>query len=80
MGRCVNTSQHQIVLEKDSTTIVGVGRTREAIERRLNQIRSLTVVPYTRNGDKLVGQIVKCQAVVNPENTFFSVRVLLSKR
>ena len=33
-----------------------------------------SVVAYTKNGDKLVGQIAKRQAVVNPENTFFSVK------
>ncbi|OIV96244.1 hypothetical protein TanjilG_14921 [Lupinus angustifolius] len=33
-----------------------------------------SVVAYTKNGDRLVGQIAKRQAVVNPENTFFSVK------
>ena len=33
-----------------------------------------SVVAYTKNGDKLVGKIAKRQAVVNPENTFFSVK------
>uniref|UniRef100_A0A7N1A0D5 Uncharacterized protein n=1 Tax=Kalanchoe fedtschenkoi TaxID=63787 RepID=A0A7N1A0D5_KALFE len=31
-----------------------------------------SVVAYTKSGDRLVGQIAKRQAVVNPENTFFS--------
>ncbi|XP_026417715.1 stromal 70 kDa heat shock-related protein, chloroplastic-like [Papaver somniferum] len=33
-----------------------------------------SVVAYSKSGDKLVGQIAKRQAVVNPENTFFSVK------
>lgn len=33
-----------------------------------------SVVAYTKNGDKLVGQIAKRQAVINPENTFYSVK------
>ena len=28
------------------------------------------VVAYPKNGDRLIGQIAKRQAVVNPENTF----------
>ena len=33
-----------------------------------------SVVAYTSNGEVLVGQIAKRQAVVNPENTFYSVK------
>jgi molecular chaperone DnaK (HSP70) len=29
-----------------------------------------SVVAYARNGERLVGQIARRQAVVNPENTF----------
>ena len=32
------------------------------------------VVVYTRKRDLLVGQIAKRQAVINPENTFYSVK------
>jgi len=33
-----------------------------------------SVVAYTKSGELLVGQIAKRQAVVNPENTFYSVK------
>jgi molecular chaperone DnaK len=33
-----------------------------------------SVVAYTPNGEPLVGQLAKRQAVVNPENTFYSVK------
>ena len=33
-----------------------------------------SVVAYSKNKDKLVGQIAKRQAVMNPENTFYSVK------
>ena len=33
-----------------------------------------SVVAYTTNGEVLVGQLAKRQAVVNPENTFYSVK------
>lgn len=39
-----------------------------------------SVVAYARNGDRLVGQIAKRQAVVNPENTFFSVKRFIGRK
>ena len=33
-----------------------------------------SVVAYTANGEALVGQLAKRQSVVNPENTFYSVK------
>lgn len=39
-----------------------------------------SVVAYTKNGDRLVGQIAKRQAVVNPENTFFSVKRFIGRK
>eukprot|EP00899_Mesostigma_viride_P020983 jgi/Mesvir1/28887/Mv17984-RA.1 len=39
-----------------------------------------SVVAYTKNGDRLVGQIAKRQAVVNPENTFYSVKRFVGRR
>ena len=33
-----------------------------------------SVVAYTKNGERLVGQIAKRQGVVNPSNTFSSVK------
>ncbi|KAL0013116.1 hypothetical protein SO802_000185 [Lithocarpus litseifolius] len=39
-----------------------------------------SVVAYAKNGDMLVGQIAKRQAVVNPENTFFSVKRFIGRK
>jgi len=39
-----------------------------------------SVVAYTKSGDQLVGQIAKRQGVVNPENTFFSVKRFIGRR
>ena len=33
-----------------------------------------SIVAYTKKEELLVGQIAKRQAVINPENTFFSVK------
>lgn len=39
-----------------------------------------SVVAYTKAGDRLVGQVAKRQAVVNPENTFFSVKRFIGRK
>lgn len=39
-----------------------------------------SVVAYTKVGDLLVGQIAKRQAVVNSENTFFSVKRFIGRK
>lgn len=39
-----------------------------------------SVVAYSKNGDRLVGQIAKRQAVVNPEDTFFSVKRFIGRK
>src|SRR6188474_709269 len=39
-----------------------------------------SVVAYTKDGDRLVGQIAKRQAVTNPENTIFSAKRFIGRR
>jgi molecular chaperone DnaK len=39
-----------------------------------------SVVAFAKNGDTLVGQIAKRQAVMNPENTFYSVKRFIGRR
>lgn len=39
-----------------------------------------SVVAFTKTGDKLVGQIAKRQAVMNPENTFYSVKRFIGRK
>nr|ADB23406.1 chloroplast Hsp70-2 [Physcomitrium patens] len=39
-----------------------------------------SVVAYTKKGDRLVGQIAKRQAVVNPANTFYSVKRFIGRK
>ncbi|WP_017660310.1 molecular chaperone DnaK [Baaleninema simplex] len=39
-----------------------------------------SVVAYAKNGDRLVGQIAKRQAVMNPTNTFYSVKRFIGRR
>ncbi|GCE31432.1 chaperone protein DnaK [Dictyobacter alpinus] len=39
-----------------------------------------SVVAITKNGERLVGQVAKRQAVTNPENTVFSVKRLMGRK
>ena len=39
-----------------------------------------SVVAYAKNGDRLVGQIAKRQAVMNPDNTFYSVKRFIGRK
>jgi molecular chaperone DnaK len=39
-----------------------------------------SVVAITKNGERLVGQVAKRQAVTNPENTIFSIKRLMGRR
>ncbi|OKH21561.1 molecular chaperone DnaK [Hydrococcus rivularis NIES-593] len=39
-----------------------------------------SVVAYTKTGDRLVGQIAKRQAVMNPENTFYSIKRFVGRK
>jgi len=39
-----------------------------------------SVIAYTKNGDRLVGQIAKRQGVINPDNTFYSVKRFIGRK
>jgi molecular chaperone DnaK len=39
-----------------------------------------SVVAFTKDGDRLVGQVAKRQAVTNPENTIFSIKRFMGRR
>jgi molecular chaperone DnaK len=39
-----------------------------------------SVVGFTKNGERLVGQVAKRQAITNPENTVFSIKRFMGRR
>ena len=39
-----------------------------------------SIVAFTKNGERLVGQTAKRQAVTNPKNTIFSVKRFMGRR
>src|SRR5258705_7465189 len=59
------------VLEGDSPTVIANaegGRT------------TPSVVAFTKQGERLVGQVAKRQAVTNPENTIFSIKRFMGRK
>src|SRR5215510_12763544 len=38
-----------------------------------------SVVAFTKNNERLVGQVAKRQAVINPENTVYSIKRFMGK-
>src|SRR5208283_4642072 len=39
-----------------------------------------SVVGFSKNGERLVGQVAKRQSVTNPENTVYSIKRLMGRR
>src|SRR5215213_7877243 len=39
-----------------------------------------SVVGFTKDGERLVGQVAKRQAVTNPENTVFSIKRFMGRK
>ena len=39
-----------------------------------------SIVAFTKNGERLVGQTAKRQAVTNPKNTIFSIKRLMGRK
>ena len=39
-----------------------------------------SIVAFTKNGERLVGQVAKRQAVTNPENTIFSIKRFMGRK
>ena len=39
-----------------------------------------SVVGFTKNGERLVGQVAKRQAITNPENTVYSIKRFMGRR
>src|SRR5438445_7720542 len=39
-----------------------------------------SVVAFTKSGERLVGQLARRQAVVNPENTVFSIKRFMGRK
>jgi molecular chaperone DnaK len=64
----------------NSVVAVMEGGKPEVITNSEGERTTPSVVAYTKKGDLLVGQIAKRQAVINPENTFYSVKRFIGRK
>ncbi len=55
------------------------GATPKVIENSEGMRTTPSMVAFTDEGEKLVGQHAKRQAVTNPENTFFAIKRLIGR-
>ncbi|HRY85831.1 MAG TPA: Hsp70 family protein, partial [Candidatus Omnitrophota bacterium] len=52
----------------------------KVIENKEGNRTTPSIVAFTKNGEQLVGQTAKRQAITNPENTIFSAKRLIGRR
>jgi molecular chaperone DnaK len=64
----------------NSVVAVMEGGKAEVITNSEGERTTPSVVAYTKKGDLLVGQIAKRQAVINPENTFYSIKRFIGRK
>src|SRR6202047_2647243 len=64
----------------NSCVAVMEGRQAKVIENAEGQRTTPSMVAFTKDGEVLVGQAAKRQAVTNPENTIFAIKRLIGRR
>jgi molecular chaperone DnaK len=64
----------------NSCVAVMDGKTSKVIENAEGMRTTPSIVAFTDDGERLVGQPAKRQAVTNPERTFFAVKRLIGRR
>ncbi|MGZ5896221.1 MAG: molecular chaperone DnaK, partial [Xanthobacteraceae bacterium] len=64
----------------NSCVAVMDGKTPKVIENSEGMRTTPSIVAFTDDGERLVGQPAKRQAVTNPERTFFAVKRLIGRR
>ena len=56
------------------------GKNAKVIENSEGTRTTPSMVAFTEDGERLVGQSAKRQAVTNPQNTFFAIKRLIGRR
>jgi molecular chaperone DnaK len=64
----------------NSCVAVMEGKTPKVVENSEGRNTTPSIVAFTDDGERLVGQPAKRQAVTNPERTFFAVKRLIGRR
>src|SRR5688572_382803 len=63
----------------NSCVAVMEGSTAKVIENSEGARTTPSIVAFASNGERLVGQPAKRQAVTNPENTFYAIKRLIGR-
>jgi len=65
-----------------TNSVIGamIGGKPEIITNGDGQRTTPSIVAYTKKGDLIVGQLAKRQAVINPQNTFYSVKRFIGRK
>src|SRR3989338_2505973 len=64
----------------NSCVAVMEGSEVKVIQNEEGGLTTPSVVAFTKDGEKLVGQVAKRQAITNPENTIYSVKRFMGRR
>src|SRR3954447_10501579 len=64
----------------NSCASVMEGGTPQVLANREGSRTTSSIVGFTEDGDRLVGQIAKRQAITNPQNTIFAVKRLIGRK
>ena len=64
----------------NSCVAVMDGGTSKVIENSEGARTTPSIVAFTKDGERLIGQPAKRQAVTNPDNTIFAVKRLIGRR
>ncbi len=86
-GRTLNKERHDMAKvigidlgTTNSCVAVMDGKTAKVIENAEGARTTPSIVAFSGDGERLVGQPAKRQAVTNPENTLFAVKRLIGRR
>jgi len=64
----------------NSCVAIMEGKTAHVIENAEGARTTPSMVAFTEDGERLVGQAAKRQAVTNPENTLFAIKLLIGRK
>src|SRR4051794_23635290 len=64
----------------NSCVAVMEGRDPKVIANEEGQLTTPSVVGFTKEGERLVGQVAKRQAITNPERTVYSIKRFMGRR
>src|SRR6185503_8057579 len=87
--RTENSSQRQTIMAKiigidlgttNSCVAVLEGGEPKVIPNEEGARTTPSIVGFSKNGERLVGQVAKRQAITNPENTIFSIKRFMGRR